>query len=1432
MDLTSDRLYAKAAPKGAGSGDKVCPPDLGLPESLDEAALLMIALSFGPLTKRELVKALNQAGVAPPGGALITPDGIASCIRRLRQRDLIAGDPEPPTCNRQIRQACVDAARAKGYLVRLGQALQQAVPGQNDPASWEFRWNRQQFRSLGHACRDVLMALERNDQAEIRRLALTCSQDSRVGSIIHVLRAVCMEPFQPYYLDRIAPMIRDTLLVSTLQHETLALEIQHPVFDYVRSMVRDDRRSIEESRLNEVVVSLAERDILAGDFEAARALLEAFADLDTHAVRGMLELLSGRLEEARHAYDLALHNAGRTRKDQLAHLESLPGALHVLLLVQSERLEDHVQVRTWLDWLSKTRGYGPYEGMYQLMQILLAIQEGTGAHLPRRTWLFTRPQDLPLARAGTCVMQLLYCLHASDTRALRTCKDEIVEFVRWCQGQGARWPMMQISRLMDRLNAGAASYNAQAEAFFSQTPARDLAELWKVREVWEGRICALERLLHGVEQGKGRPVIASRRLAWKLSEYGEAGIRVTPVEQGRTRGGAWTRGREIALHRLVNRGGRGLDCLTEQDKAAVAASLSGQDEGYGSFYGPNPGITLEALIGHPNVFWEGRPQIPVEVVKGSPEVHIVPKGQKVCIRMDPYPNMDLEDPTQCRHVIKESTSRIRVLTFERIHVRMAEILGADGLTLPKDRAEEALARLQGLSRHVAIRSDVALAGTEAKTLEPDCRPRLRLQRMGQGLRAEMVVVPLGSQSSRSEVPGRGSLHLVEPIGGEILQTRRDLQQETALARQALDAVEALNTLPDSGHCYLWVIEEPDKALELLEQLQSVACEVLTVEWPKGDPIKVRSISSRQVQLSIRPSQNWFEVDGTVQVDQDLVIKMRTLLDKLDGADKRFIALGQDQYVVLTRQLRSQLQWLSAGGHASAKGDGLRMHPLAAIGLEPWKAELGGFQADPAFDAHVERFRRVESYHPAVPSTLQATLRPYQRDGFVWLARLAEWGVGACLADDMGLGKTVEALALILHRASQGPTLVAAPTSVCANWVAEAQRFAPTLRPIRFGIGDLGRRSEVLKALGPFDLVVCSYTLLQQEADSMQEVKFATIVLDEAQAIKNAATKRSAAAMTLNGGFRMISTGTPIENRLAELWNLFRFINPGLLGSEQWFRERFVRPIEADHDPQASHVLKSLVQPFILRRTKSQVLEDLPPRTEVIRRVELSSEERALHESLRRRAMERLERMHDRESGQARIQVLAELMRLRRCCCNPRLVVPDCGLKGSKLEAFADLVEELLSNQHKALVFSQFVDHLTLLREHLDQQQIRYQYLDGQTPPKARQKRIEAFQNGEGDLFLISLRAGGLGLNLTAADYVIHMDPWWNPAVEDQASDRAHRIGQTRPVTVYRLVAEDTIEEKIVELHHEKRDLADSLLEGADAAHTLTADELIGLLRNR
>jgi SNF2 family DNA or RNA helicase len=298
-----------------------------------------------------------------------------------------------------------------------------------------------------------------------------------------------------------------------------------------------------------------------------------------------------------------------------------------------------------------------------------------------------------------------------------------------------------------------------------------------------------------------------------------------------------------------------------------------------------------------------------------------------------------------------------------------------------------------------------------------------------------------------------------------------------------------------------------------------------------------------------------------------------------------------------------------------------------------------------------------------------------------------------------------------------------------------------------------------------------------------------------------------------------------------LWTLFNFINPGLLGSYDRFNTQFAIPIEKYNSRDAKRRLKKLIQPFILRRTKSQVLEELPPRTEVVLQVEMSPEEAAFYEALRQQALERLARA-DAPAGQKHLMILAEIVKLRQACCNPRLVAADSGIPSSKLEVFGEIISELLENRHKALVFSQFVGHLSLIREHLDQRGVNYRYLDGSTPPKERKSEVDAFQAGDGDLFLISLKAGGLGLNLTAADYVIHMDPWWNPAVEDQASDRAHRIGQQHPVTVYRLVARNTIEEKIVKLHQDKRDLAGSLLEGSDVSGKVSAEELLKLIQEQ
>jgi len=421
---------------------------------------------------------------------------------------------------------------------------------------------------------------------------------------------------------------------------------------------------------------------------------------------------------------------------------------------------------------------------------------------------------------------------------------------------------------------------------------------------------------------------------------------------------------------------------------------------------------------------------------------------------------------------------------------------------------------------------------------------------------------------------------------------------------------------------------------------------------------------------------------------------------------------------------------------------------------------------------------------------------------------------------------VQTLALLIARAAQGPALVLAPTSVCANWLAEGETFAPGLNMAVYGTGE---RAAQIAAAGPGDVLIASYALAQNDAELFAAKDWASLVLDEAQALKNASTKRAKSVAEFKAGFKLALSGTPVENRLADLWSIMQLINPGLLGTAAQFAERFANPIEKQQDAAARQRLRRLVSPFLLRRTKAQVLQDLPPRTEIVHLVQPGSEERSFLEALRRDAQASVAAATQAQQGGPAIQVLAELMRLRRAACDPRLVAPELGLVGAKLGEFELLVRELVDGAHKALVFSQFTDYLKLLAERLDAMGVSYQYLDGSTPAAARAQRVAAFQRGEGEVFLISLKAGGFGLNLTMADYVLIVDPWWNPAAEDQAMGRAHRMGQQRPVTVYRLVTAGSVEERIIELHRDKRGLAEGILEGQEEATVLDAAALSALL---
>jgi SNF2 family DNA or RNA helicase len=464
-----------------------------------------------------------------------------------------------------------------------------------------------------------------------------------------------------------------------------------------------------------------------------------------------------------------------------------------------------------------------------------------------------------------------------------------------------------------------------------------------------------------------------------------------------------------------------------------------------------------------------------------------------------------------------------------------------------------------------------------------------------------------------------------------------------------------------------------------------------------------------------------------------------------------------------------------------------------------------------------------NYSPAVPKELNATLRPYQRNGYLWIARLNSWGAGALLADDMGLGKTIQTIAFLLLKKDEGPSLVVAPASVAPNWKTELERFAPTLNVLMLNTST--NRHQTLHEAKAGDVVVTTYGILLSIQDDITQKQWNVACLDEAHIIKNRGAKTSAAAMKIQATNRVMLTGTPVQNHLGELWSLFQFVNPGLLGGYEHFSQKFIIPIEGFHDKEKQEQLEHIVHPFMLRRTKQAVLRELPEKTEIYHSVELSRDELAIYESIRIRA----ERMLQASGGEADMHVLAEITRLRQAACSAQLIEPKWTGECSKITALAELLQGVIEGGNRALVFSQFVSFFDLVRRELDRLGMKYFYIDGSTPVKKRTEMVEAFQKGENSLFLISLKAGGLGLNLTGANYVFLLDPWWNPAIEQQATDRAHRIGQHQAVTVYHLVSKNTIEEKIIRLHQTKRHLADNILAGTDTSYKLTGEDLLEMV---
>ena len=841
------------------------------------------------------------------------------------------------------------------------------------------------------------------------------------------------------------------------------------------------------------------------------------------------------------------------------------------------------------------------------------------------------------------------------------------------------------------------------------------------------------------------------RYAWRLSPRGGS-LQVDVLACRETPRG-WREGERIPLRDLPGTGD--LPGASEARALEALRVWSRRPEGL-------PFALLAALEGHPRLSWAPASggagdrvalarELAVLVVRGTPQ------GWRLALSLRPE-----EAPVRLRR----EGDRLLFTASGPVHRALDRLLG-EGRTVQEGHAPRLAALLAKLQPHIPLLTDLAPAPAPQEA-PPDRSLRLWLK--GGGERLDLRGFIQSAPGLPWQVPGEGPALAVAGPPRARRFWRRDLAFELRRAAQ----VEAL--LPPSarplGEPFAWRLEGREAVATFLAGLRDLGSRIRLEGIPGFVPDLPRM---PRIAVGVRETPAGLELRGTLG-DHPI----ERLLPQLRLAS-RFLWL--ESGAVLDLASLEGLRRAAAWGEA---GPGCVRLPAGA------RPALAGLEAEPDPEVPQEP-----------PPGFQGRLRPYQLEGFRWMARLLGAGLGACLADDMGLGKTVQTAALLVHRADQGPALVVAPTSVGPNWRTELGRFAPGLR-VR--LLQEGNRVETLGLARPGDVIVASYGLLSEKG--LQDVAWGTVVLDEAHAIKNPETRRAQACRLLQARGRLALTGTPVENHPGELASLLGWLLPDL-------EARFLGAPDAE-------TLRLLAAPFLLRRRKADVLKELPPRTDLTVRVELDEAEAAFHREL-------LERCRSEALAGSTLNVLAALMKLRRACAHPALVEPAYAGPGAKVDLLLDRLATLREEGHRSLVFSQFTDLLDLVQKRLTEAGVSWVRLDGSMPAKARQRAVEAFQKGEAGVFLLSLRAGGTGLNLTAADDVFHLDPWWNPAVEDQASDRAHRMGRTRPVTVHRLVATGTVEERVLALHEAKRAMVEQLLEGREEAAPLDRETLLGLL---
>lgn len=682
----------------------------------------------------------------------------------------------------------------------------------------------------------------------------------------------------------------------------------------------------------------------------------------------------------------------------------------------------------------------------------------------------------------------------------------------------------------------------------------------------------------------------------------------------------------------------------------------------------------------------------------------------------------------------------------------------------------------------------------------------------------------GSSDDRSSLFGKGSLRAEE---------YRDRLRE----RRALETARAYFQYEDPGQGILcFDSNETDRMYQLL----NTGIRQLEEEGKVYATDRIRAhkvIRSPKAQVGISMESGLLELSVASES-----FSREELLEVLESyrSRKKYHRLRSGDFVELEQNAITAVAELLDG--LGLDGKTLRKEQIvlpmfrACYLDQALKGEKGQLcvNRDTYYRALIRKMKHVEDSEYCVPERLEDTMREYQKTGYRWLRTLESLGFGGILADEMGLGKTLQTIAYLWSRKVEGisehPSFIVCPASLVYNWERECARFAPGLK-VRMIVGNAAAREAKICDEAD-DVWITSYDLLKRDIDLYEQIVFDAEVIDEAQNIKNQGTQAAKAVKRIHAGVRFALTGTPIENRLSELWSIFDYLMPGLLGTYEQFRRQYEQPIVQEEDASITERLRRMVAPFILRRLKQDVLKELPDKLEQIVYARMGEKQRRLYAGHAQRLQEQIAGKSREELQKDRLQILAELTRLRQLCCDPALIYEDYTDGACKVEVCMELVREAVGGGHKVLIFSQFTSIFPVLEKELDAEGITYYELTGRTPKEERQRLMETFHQDTVPVFLISLKAGGTGLNLTAASIVIHFDPWWNLAAQNQATDRAHRIGQQNQVTVFKLIAQNTVEEKIVALQEKKQELAGQILSGEVlAASALTKENLLEILKS-